>query len=405
MTKAPQWTFGRFVWHELSTPDMARSQAFYSELLGWKYQSFSGGSDPYHLILVDGAPLGGLVAGDTTQLMAYVSVPDVDAAAAATAGGGGGTVLVHPLEVPGVGRLAVLADAGGAAFSILHNSGGDAPDRPLRTGQFAWHQLECSADATHAAAGFYAAVLGWSISAGGGNGAPIVFRAGDRPCAGLSPSPAASAAAGWATWRWTTFQLLASAPSAWAARCWPNSARRQRTHRRPGHRQPGHGVRSDGDLPASCEISEQRRLLLLGQRGLDDERRAGRTPAPRACAAHGELQVLHRGDLLLAHLGLVVAGPHQRAVIATQIQVLGQLPPLAQQPIPLVLVVDLHQQAATQLAVVAQHGVVGVDLLLDVGLAHDALDPRHLLDLVADGVGVLEQEGQIRRPRARAAGA
>ncbi len=127
MTKAPQWTFGRFVWHELSTPDMARSQAFYSELLGWKYQSFSGGSDPYHLILVDGAPLGGLVAGDTTQLMAYVSVPDVDAAAAATAAGGGGTVLVHPLEVPGVGRLSVLADAGGAAFSILHNTRGRRP--------------------------------------------------------------------------------------------------------------------------------------------------------------------------------------------------------------------------------------------------------------------------------------
>jgi uncharacterized protein len=206
MTKAPHWTFGRFVWHELSTPDMARSQAFYSELLGWKYQSFSGGSDPYHLILVDGAPLGGLVAGDTTQLMAYVSVPDVDAAAAATAAGGG-TVLVPPLEVPGVGRLSVLADAGGAAFSILHNTGGDAPDRPLRTGQFAWHQLECSTDATHAATGFYAAVLGWTLSAGGGSGAPIVFRAGDRPCAGLSPSPAASS-------RWFGYLAVDDVPAA-----------------------------------------------------------------------------------------------------------------------------------------------------------------------------------------------
>jgi predicted enzyme related to lactoylglutathione lyase len=190
MSKGPQWTFGRFVWHELSTPDMARSQAFYSELLGWKYQSFPGGADPYQLILVDGAPRGGLVAGDTTQLMAYASVPDVDRATAAALAGGG-TVLVHPVEVPGVGRLAVLADAGGAVFSILRNAGGDAPHPgPARPGLFAWHQLECPPDAADAAVGFYAAVLGWTISAAAVTG-PVVFRAGDRPSAGLAPSPAA----------------------------------------------------------------------------------------------------------------------------------------------------------------------------------------------------------------------
>jgi predicted enzyme related to lactoylglutathione lyase len=207
MSKGPHWTFGRFVWHELSTPDMARSQAFYSELLGWKYQSFSGGSDPYQLILVNGTPQGGLVAGDTSQLMPYVSVPDVDAAAAATVAGGG-EVLVHPLEVPGVGRLAVLADAGGAAFSILRNSGGDVPDQgPPRPGQFAWHQLECPAGATGAAAGFYAAVLGWAIRSGG-ESAPFQFRSGPRSCAGLTPSPTAAKS------RWLGYLAVDDLPAA-----------------------------------------------------------------------------------------------------------------------------------------------------------------------------------------------
>jgi predicted enzyme related to lactoylglutathione lyase len=207
MSKGPQWTFGRFVWHELSTPDMARSQTFYSELLGWKYQSFSGGSDPYQVILVDGAPRGGLVAGDTGQLMAYVSVPDVDRAATATAASGG-TVLLHPVEVPGVGRLAVLADAGGAAFSILRNAGGDTPDPgPARPGQFAWHQLECPPEAADAAVGFYAAVLGWAIEPAAETG-PVVFRAGDRTRAGLAPSGAVAGS------RWLAYLAVDDLPAA-----------------------------------------------------------------------------------------------------------------------------------------------------------------------------------------------
>jgi predicted enzyme related to lactoylglutathione lyase len=186
---------------------MARSQAFYSELLGWKYQSFSGGSDPYQLILVDGAPRGGLVAGDTSQLMAYVSVPDVDRAATATATSGG-TVLVHPVEVPGVGRLAVLADAGGAVFSILRNAGGDTPEAGAAPpGHFAWHQLECPPEAADAAVGFYAAVLGWKVTAANRTG-PVVFRAGDRARAGLAPSGAAAGS------RWLAYLAVDDLPAA-----------------------------------------------------------------------------------------------------------------------------------------------------------------------------------------------
>jgi uncharacterized protein len=50
--------------------------------------------------------------------MVYFAVADVDATAARVADLGG-TMSVEPFEIPDVGRVAVLADPYGAAFSIM----------------------------------------------------------------------------------------------------------------------------------------------------------------------------------------------------------------------------------------------------------------------------------------------
>jgi uncharacterized protein len=50
--------------------------------------------------------------------MTYLSVPDIDAAEKSTADAGG-EVMRSPVSVPGVGKLAVVADSAGALIGLM----------------------------------------------------------------------------------------------------------------------------------------------------------------------------------------------------------------------------------------------------------------------------------------------
>jgi predicted enzyme related to lactoylglutathione lyase len=157
---------GRFVWHEIVTPDVERSKAFYGQLCGWSFEDLTGVGGTYPIILAGGEPQGGLVAasrlpfGDVApQWLGYVSVADVDRAAGA-ARAGGGSVRTGPLEVPGVGRLALLADPAGAVVCAFRSAVGDPPEGERQApGAFCWDQLN-TPDAARAKA-FYRKVFGW----------------------------------------------------------------------------------------------------------------------------------------------------------------------------------------------------------------------------------------------------
>jgi uncharacterized protein len=193
--RTPSFSFGRFVWHEIVTPDLRRSRAFYAELLGWKFQDLDMGGQAYPMMLAGGVPQGGLqvlgrLPGTAPHVLGFLSVPDVDAAVAAARGEGGRT-LAAPVDLGGVGRLAVLADATGAPFSVLHSRAGDGPeiDDPA-PGMFCWDQL-ASADLARARR-FYNRVLGWTDRALSSTGAQLFVRphgpagpAGGKPAAGL----------------------------------------------------------------------------------------------------------------------------------------------------------------------------------------------------------------------------
>jgi predicted enzyme related to lactoylglutathione lyase len=53
-----------------------------------------------------------------TRWFTYIAVDDVDAAVKATEERGG-KVIRPPFEVPGVGRIAILEDPGGAAVGMM----------------------------------------------------------------------------------------------------------------------------------------------------------------------------------------------------------------------------------------------------------------------------------------------
>ncbi len=114
---------GTPVWHELTTPDVARATRFYADVLGvaWEAMPMAGGGD-YTCLVVDGRRVGGALApsrpGTPPYWAVYFAVESVDDAAA-WARHLGGAVVAPAFDVPGVGRMVVLADPQGGMFSLM----------------------------------------------------------------------------------------------------------------------------------------------------------------------------------------------------------------------------------------------------------------------------------------------
>ncbi len=121
----PYKTHGAFSWSELMTSDPKAACAFYSALFGWKSEAMDMGSGPYHVLKVGETAVGGVMgkppgapANMPSMWGCYVTVDDVDATLASVRRLGG-QVLMEPMDVRGVGRMAVIQDPQGAALSVM----------------------------------------------------------------------------------------------------------------------------------------------------------------------------------------------------------------------------------------------------------------------------------------------
>jgi predicted enzyme related to lactoylglutathione lyase len=113
-------------WHELRTPDGATADEFYRSVFDHEHEQIGDGRNfDYTVIRVADRAVGGRLRigrDEPAHWMTYFAVTDADAAAA-TVTAGGGTVLREPVDSPH-GRLAVVADPGGAAFTVIRLSAG-----------------------------------------------------------------------------------------------------------------------------------------------------------------------------------------------------------------------------------------------------------------------------------------
>ncbi|HEY2357334.1 MAG TPA: VOC family protein [Phenylobacterium sp.] len=159
---------GRFIWYELATSNGAGAKAFYPGLMGWDVDETTGAAMDY-TIVGPGAGVGGIAAmqpdmaaaGVPPHWTGYVAVDEVDAAAEKVKTLGG-VVQVGPMDIPGIGRFAVIADPTGAAIAIMKPVPPQTP-RPLlgldAPGNVGWHELY--AGDLEKAFAFYAALFGW----------------------------------------------------------------------------------------------------------------------------------------------------------------------------------------------------------------------------------------------------
>jgi len=118
---------GTFFWNELMTRNVDGAKKFYADTLGWNFDAMPmpGGGGTYWLITMDGTPVGGMLDISSPEFgqapeswMSYIAVDDVDARVKkATAAG---AKLMRPIfDVPGVGRIAILLEPGGAGIGWI----------------------------------------------------------------------------------------------------------------------------------------------------------------------------------------------------------------------------------------------------------------------------------------------
>jgi predicted enzyme related to lactoylglutathione lyase len=116
---------GNFYWNELMTHDVDKAKKFYGDTLGWTYESMSMPTGTYWVIKQGDKPAGGIFpmsgpdfAKVPEHWVAYVAVDDVDARIK-KAKAAGATAIREPFDVPGVGRIAILHDPGGAVMGWI----------------------------------------------------------------------------------------------------------------------------------------------------------------------------------------------------------------------------------------------------------------------------------------------
>ena len=159
---------GSFIWYELLTRDAKAAKAFYDAVVGWNIQAEAppGGMD-YRMIEAPDGQVGGvmqlspdmLAGGAKPAWLGYIGVDDVDASAAAVVAAGG-QVHLPAFDIPGVGRLAMVADPQGVPFYLMRGASTESSTAYQRTGlhHVSWNELLTPDDA--AALAFYEKLFG-----------------------------------------------------------------------------------------------------------------------------------------------------------------------------------------------------------------------------------------------------
>ncbi|MGI9013807.1 MAG: VOC family protein [Phycisphaerales bacterium] len=185
-------TTGSICWHELMTTDQKAAIDFYKKLLGWETQDMDmGPAGIYKLLMHDGVMFGGCMEmtgpgweeAPPPHWMTYLAVDDVDASVEKLKDLGG-SVFHGPLDIPNVGRFAVVNDPQGGHFTLFH---GNEPG-PLGTA-VVWNELVTTD--REAAVAFYTALIGWTTDEMdmGPTGVYTMFKNGETYVGGCMTMP------------------------------------------------------------------------------------------------------------------------------------------------------------------------------------------------------------------------
>jgi uncharacterized protein len=117
---------GTFYWNELMTRDVERAKKFYGQTIGWTFEAMpTPDGSTYWLANMDGQPVAGMFDINGPEYgqvpeswMSYLAVDDVDARVQ-KAVKAGAKLMKPAFDVPGVGRIAILTEPGGAGIGWM----------------------------------------------------------------------------------------------------------------------------------------------------------------------------------------------------------------------------------------------------------------------------------------------
>jgi predicted enzyme related to lactoylglutathione lyase len=161
---------GSYIWYELLTTDAEGAKAFYEAIVpGWRFGPPSAEHMGYREINAPDGHAGGamelneqmLHGGAKPLWLGYVGVEDVDKTVAQVEAKGG-RVHLPAFDIPGVGRIAMVADPQGNPFYVMRGaieeaSGAFSTDAE---GHVNWNELSTPDPA--AARAFYGDLFGWT---------------------------------------------------------------------------------------------------------------------------------------------------------------------------------------------------------------------------------------------------
>ena len=156
---------GGWIWYELLSTDVEAARKFFADVVGWSWSA----ADPatgYAMFSAGDVAIGGSMAmpgelGIPTSLwLGYVNVANVDVVVAAAVRDGA-TQRVPPMDIPNVGRFALIADPQGAPVYLLAPlpQPGQSQSFAAKVGHCQWNEL-LTPDPV-AAVEFYVKHMGW----------------------------------------------------------------------------------------------------------------------------------------------------------------------------------------------------------------------------------------------------
>jgi len=144
---------GTPIWYELMTADPDASKAFYDTVIGWTIEARPSGPMDYRMIdSGNGGQVGGVMrlteemiaGGAKPTWLFYISV------------------RMPAWDIPGIGRLAMVADPQGIPFYIMRGASDASSTAFERTGMGKCNWNELSTPDQAGANAFYASVFGWT---------------------------------------------------------------------------------------------------------------------------------------------------------------------------------------------------------------------------------------------------
>jgi uncharacterized protein len=119
----PPVSEGVFVWDELGTSDIEAAKRFYADVVGWESSDQDMGDGfIYTIFRSNGIDRAGAYQRQPDMpgapgWLPYVATSDVDASLE-KATGLGATSITEPMDIPTVGRMAIIADPAGAVVGL-----------------------------------------------------------------------------------------------------------------------------------------------------------------------------------------------------------------------------------------------------------------------------------------------